>query len=338
MAATMKDIARRTGLGLATISSYFNGGNVREKNRIKIEEAIQELHYEVNEVARGLKTNATKTIGVVIPELNNTFCAEIITGMEDVLRSHGYATDCRTDKKLERDAVEFLSRKRVDGIISMPVDAEGNHLKKFQKTGKPIVLIDRRIRELSCDSVLVDNEKAAEDAMRVFFQAGHRKIGIIGGPEEISTAQERLQGYRNAYEKENIPVRESLIYHGDYTIQGGVQGIEKLVADNPDMTAVFVTNYEMTMGAVIGMNELGLKIPEQLSMIGFDNLQFARACNPKLTIVAQPTQGIAGEVAGIMLKRLEGAASEETEPITEKLGAEIIMGKSVRVLDEKEKL
>ena len=325
MAATMKDIARRTGLGLATISSYFNGGNVREKNRIKIEEAIQELHYEVNEVARGLKTNATKTIGVVIP----------------VLRSHGYATivcDCRTDKRLERDAVEFLSRKRVDGIISMPVDAEGNHLKKFQKTGKPIVLIDRRIRELSCDSVLVDNEKAAEDAMRVFFQAGHRKIGIIGGPEEISTAQERLQGYRNAYEKENIPVRESLIYHGDYTIQGGVQGIEKLVADNPDMTAVFVTNYEMTMGAVIGMNELGLKIPEQLSVIGFDNLQFARACNPKLTIVAQPTQGIAGEVAGIMLKRLEGAASEETEPITEKLGAEIIMGKSVRVLDEKENL
>lgn len=174
--------------------------------------------------------------------------------------------------------------------------------------------------------------------MRVFFQAGHRKIGIIGGPEEISTAQERLQGYRNAYEKENIPVRESLIYHGDYTIQGGVQGIEKLVADNPDMTAVFVTNYEMTMGAVIGMNELGLKIPEQLSVIGFDNLQFARACNPKLTIVAQPTQGIAGEVAGIMLKRLEGAASEETEPITEKLGAEIIMGKSVRVPDEKENL
>lgn len=110
MAATMKDIARRTGLGLATISSYFNGGNVREKNRIKIEEAIQELHYEVNEVARGLKTNATKTIGVVIPELNNTFCAEIITGMEDVLRSHGYATivcDCRTDKRLEREQWSF---------------------------------------------------------------------------------------------------------------------------------------------------------------------------------------------------------------------------------------
>ena len=167
--------------------------------------------------------------------------------------------------------------------------------------------------------------------MRVFFQAGHRKIGIIGGPEEISTAQERLQGYRNAYEKENIPVRESLIYHGDYTIQGGVQGIEKLVADNPDMTAVFVTNYEMTMGAVIGMNELGLKIPEQLSVIGFDNLQFARACNPKLTIVSQPTDGIAREVARIMLEHLENGKKESEEFFYRKnCRQKIIEGKSVK--------
>ena len=314
MAATMKDIARRTGLGLATISSYFNGGNVREKNRIKIEEAIEELHYEVNEVARGLKTNATRTIGVVIPELNNTFCAEIITGMEDVLRSHGYATivcDCRTDKKLEREAVEFLTRRRVDGIINMPVDEEGNHLKRFQKTGKPIVLIDRKIQGINCDSVLVDNKKAAEDAVRYFIGRGHRNIGIIGGPEEV--------------------LSESLIWHGDYTIQGGVRGLEELVQNNPEMTAVFVTNYEMTMGAMIGVNELGIRIPEQLSMIGFDNLQFARACNPKLTIVAQPTDGIAKEVAKVMLNHLENTGEASGELFSEKLETEIIAGKSVRV-------
>ena len=305
MAATMKDIARKTGLGLATISSYFNGGNVREKNRIKIEEAIEELHYEVNEVARGLKTNATKTIGVVIPELNNTFCAEIITGMEDILRSHGYATivcDCRTDRELEREAVDFLVRRRVDGIINMPVDEEGNHLKKFQKTGKPIVLIDRKIQGISCDSVLVDNKRAAEDAVQCFIQKGHRNIGIIGGPEGIFTAQERLAGYCKALNEVGIPVRESLIFHGDYTIQGGVRGLEELVQRNPDMTAVLVTNYEMTMGAMIGINELGIRIPEQLSLIGFDNLQFARACSPKLTIVSQPTDEIAKEVARIMLE------------------------------------
>lgn len=335
MAATMKDIARRTGLGLATISSYLNGGNVREKNRIKIEEAIEELHYEVNEVARGLKTNATRTIGVVIPELNNTFCAEIITGMEDVLRSHGYATivcDCRTDKKLEREAVEFLIRRRVDGIINMPVDEEGNHLKRFQKTGKPIVLIDRKLQGINCDSVLVDNKKAAEDAVRYFIERGHRNIGIIGGPEEVFTAQERMAGYYKALESAGIPVSESLIWHGDYTIQGGVRGLEELVQNNPEMTAVFVTNYEMTMGAMIGVNELGIRIPEQLSMIGFDNLQFARACNPKLTIVAQPTDGIAKEVAKVMLNHLENAGETSGELFSEKLETEIIAGKSVRVL------
>ena len=335
MAATMKDIARRTGLGLATISSYFNGGNVREKNRIKIEEAIEELHYEVNEVARGLKTNATRTIGVVIPELNNTFCAEIITGMEDVLRSHGYATivcDCRTDKKLEREAVEFLIRRRVDGIINMPVDEEGNHLKRFQKTGKPIVLIDRKLQGINCESVLVDNKKAAEDAVRYFIERGHKNIGIIGGPEEIFTAQERMAGYYKALESAGIPVSESLIWHGDYTIQGGVRGLEELVQNNPEMTAVFVTNYEMTMGAMIGVNELGIRIPEQLSMIGFDNLQFARACNPKLTIVAQPTDGIAKEVAKVMLDRLENTGEASVELFSEKLETEIIAGKSVRVL------
>lgn len=337
MAATMKDIARRTGLGLATISSYFNGGNVREKNRKKIEEAIEELHYEVNEVARGLKTNATKTIGVVIPELNNVFCSEIITGMEDVLRSHGYATiicDCRTDRKLEKEAVEFLTRKRVDGIINMPVDVSGTHLKAFDRTGKPIVIIDRKIQGLSCDSVLVDNERAAEDAVDFLMENGHRNIGIIVGPQEIFTAQERLKGYYAAHEKRGIPVQESLIYHGDYIIQGGVKGLEELVKKNPQMTAVFVTNYEMTMGAVIGTNELGIHMPKELSMIGFDNLQFARACSPKLTIVSQPTEAIGEKVAQMILSRLGVGEETEEKTVTLKLQTEIIMGKSVRNLNK----
>lgn len=330
MAATMKDIARQTGLGLATISSYFNGGNVREKNRIKIEAAIEELHYEVNEVARGLKTNATKTIGVVIPELNNIFCSEIITGMEDVLRSHGYATiicDCRTNRELEKEAVDFLTRKRVDGIINMPVDVTGSHLEAFQNTGKPIVLIDRRIQGLECDSVLIDNQKAARDAVELLIKNGHRQIGMIGGPRDVFTAQERLKGYCKAHEQAGIPVRESLICHGDYTIQGGVHSLEELVKRNKDMTAVFVANYEMTMGAVIGVNELGIRIPDQLSMIGFDNLQFARACSPKLTIVSQPTQEIGREVSRIILEHLE---DRKTAPVSEKLQTEIIMGKSVK--------
>lgn len=335
MAATMKDIARRTGLGLATISSYFNGGNVREKNRIKIEEAIEELHYEVNEVARGLKTNATKTIGVVIPELNNIFCAEIITGWRIFSEVMAMLRSCVTVVQIRnwsREAVEFLIRRRVDGIINSQVDETGAHLKRFQKTGRPIVLIDRRIQGIPCDSVLVDNQKAAEEAVELFIEKGHRNIGIIGGPEGIFTAEERLTGYCTALEKAGISIKNSLVYRGDYTIKGGVRGLEELVRNNPDMTAVFVTNYEMTMGAMIGVNELGIQVPGQLSMIGFDNLPFARACRPKLTIVSQPTDGIAREVARIMLERLEKREEGSEEPFMEKLQTEIMEGKSVCVL------
>lgn len=332
MAATMKDLAKRTGLGLATISSYFNGGNVREKNRVKIEEAIQALHYEVNEVARGLKTNATMTVGVVIPELNNIFCAEIITGMEDILRSHGYAAivcDCRTDPALEREALDFLTRKRVDGIINMPVDTTGANLEGFLRTGKPVVLIDRQIKDLACDNVLVDNEKAAKDAVELLIENGHRSIGIIGGPENISTARERMAGYLKGMEAHGLTPEARLIYHGDYTIQGGVEAMEALAKRNPDMTAVFVTNYEMTMGAVIGINEMGLKIPEQLSVIGFDNIQFARACSPALTVVWQPTKEIAREAAELILRRMETPEKEQYPPVAAKLETQLFMGKSI---------
>lgn len=335
MAATIKDIAKLTGLGLATISSYLNGGNVREKNRAKIEAAIEELHYEVNVVARGLKTNRTKTIGVVIPELNNIFCSEIITGIEDILRNQGYGTiicDCRTDEKLEKEAVDFLYKKRADGIINMPVDPTGAHLQPFQKANKPIVLIDRKIQEVAADSVLVDNKAAAQHAIELLLEAGHTKIGLLGGPSNVYTAQERLKGYKAAYEAAGLTWEESWICHGDYTIRGGVEGLEKLVRDT-DVTAVFVVNYEMTMGAMIGVNELGLKMPEELSMIGFDNLLFARACRPKLTIVTQPTEEIARHVAEIILMRLEGTEEEKEQAnVAVKLQTQIVEGKSIRDL------
>lgn len=318
MAATMKDIARRTGLGLATISSYLNGGNVREKNRIKIEEAIRELHFEVNETARGLKTNKTHTIGVVIPELNSVFCAKVIGRMEDTLRQHGYALmicDGRTDKVREREAVEFLLKKRVDGLINMPVDGSGKHLEAFCKTGKPVVLIDREIPALGCDSVCAENREAVKEAVKLLADHGHRCIGLVAGTQDVLTAQERLQGFKEGCRDYGIPLQESCIYSGDCTIESGVRGLKYLMDHNPDLTAVVVGNYNMTVGLLIGMNELGLSMPDQLSVIGFDNLEFARACQPRLTILDQPTGDIADHAAAILLQRL--GALQGTDHIRE---------------------
>jgi len=336
LAATIKDIARLTGLGLATISSYLNGGNVRKENREKIEAAIKELNFEVNEVARGLKTKKTKTIGVVIPELNNKFCTDIITVMEDILRNHGYATivcDCRTDRELEKKAVEFLYRKRVDGIINMPVGCDGSHLDCFRKAGVPVVMIDRKINGVDCDYVLVDNLAAAKNAVSSLIAAGHSRIGMIGGPQDVYTAQERLLGYKLALIEAGIVPDEGLIEQGDYTINSGVHSIERLIKNNKDMTAVFVANYEMTMGAVIGLNELGVRIPDDISFIGFDSEEFARACRPRLTIVSQPTADIGKKVAEIILSRIEAPkdASEAAYKLI-KLQTRLVEGSSVKRL------
>lgn len=308
MAATIKDIAKQTGLGLATISSYLNGGNVREKNRVKIEEAIEELHFEVNEVARGLKTNRTKIIGVIIPELNSIFCAEVITEVEDNLRSHGYATmicDCRTDEKLEEEAVDFLLHRRVDGLISMPAGNTGNYFKRFIQAGKPVVLIDRKLPGIECDCVLIDNEGAARDAVQKLIQAGHKKIGMIAGPTAVYTSKERCQGYRKALREAGMEPEDRMIVRGDYTLAGGADAMRRLLEKNPDMTAVFASNYEMTMGAIIAINELGIKIPNQISFIGFDNVEFAQASTPRLSIVTQPTKEIGRHVSELILERLE---------------------------------
>lgn len=335
MAATIKDIARMTGLGLATISSYLNGGNVREKNRRKIEQAIRELDFQVNEVARGLRTNYTKTIGVVIPELTMVFCAEIITAMEDILRNHGYATivcDCRTDADREREAVEFLMHKRVDGLMNMPVDMTGAHLKAFLQTGKPLVLLDRKIEGVNCGSVLVDNRLAARQAVDCMTEMGHRKIGIVAGPQHICAARERLAGYEEALAAAGIPLNREYIYFGKDDMNSGVEGIRHLYREHPELTGVFAANHAMTMGAVIGLNELGVQIGKEMSLVGFDNRLFARACNPKLTIVAQPAQKIAGHAARMMLEYLEkenGHGTEERSLPTEILPTELIQGKSV---------
>lgn len=331
MAATIKDIAKETGLGLATISSYLNGGNVREKNRVKIEQAIEKLDFEVNEVARGLKTNRTKMIGVIIPELNNIFFTEIITELEDVLRGHGYAVmicDCRTDANREEEAVDFLKRRRVDGMIIIPTGKSGTCLQEVMKAGKPIVMIDRRLKSIQCDTVLVDNQGAARDAIQRLLRAGHRKIGMIAGDKEVYTAEERFQGYLQALEQAEIPVEDSLIVRGDYTIRGGSRGIQELAERNPDMTAVFISNYEMTLGAMIELNELGIRIPEEMSVIGFDNIEFAKACIPKLSIVTQPTKELGRRAAELMLKRL-GEENGQTEFETVRLSTSFIEGKSV---------
>ncbi len=332
MSATIKDVARLAGLGQATISSYINGGNVRDKNRVKIEDAIRELNFEVNEIARGLKTNKTKTVGIIIPELDSNFYAEICMEIEDNLRANGYAiliNDSRSDINREKEAIDFLQKKRVDGLIIVPSSKDCEHIKKFMNTGKPVVLLDRLLPDIEgCGCIIIDNIEASSNATQKLIDQGHKEIGVIIGPEEIYTSVERRKGYKLAMEKNGLTFKEKLVVHGNYTIPGGISAIKLLIEQNPDMTGIVLTNYDMTVGAVIALNELSVSIPNRLSLIGFDSDDFAKAVTPNLDIIIQPINDIAKHATEQLIKRLNETPEQWKSEII-KLDTEYIKGHSI---------
>lgn len=313
IAKTIKDVAKATGLSIATISKYINGGNVLDENKVLIENAIKELGFKVNEIARGLKTNKTMTIGVLIPDLKNIFCTTIVSNIENILIQNGYSTiicDYQQNPKRENEKFDFLVNKMVDGIIIMPYGSyayEG--ARDFTSRNIPVVLIDRAIENINCDTVLVDNLNASYGAVEQLIIKGHKRIGIICGPDNIFTAVERLKGYIRVYEDYTMKIDESLIKKGNYEIESGYSLLNELLDSENPPTAVFVTNYEMTLGAVMAINERNVKMPEELSFIGFDNLQMAKIVKPTLSIVVQPMEQIGETAANILLKRLKGDMS-----------------------------
>lgn len=314
MAATIRDIKKMTGLSLATISKYLNGGNVLPENRAAIEHAIEVLHYEVNEVARGLATNRTKTIGVLIHRLDNIFASSIISAIEDILREQDYGTivcDCRDDERLEEESVRFLLGKRVDGIITIPTSQSSGYLEAAAERGIPVVLIDRVFEDKDWDNVVVDNEKAAKEAVQLLIDKGHEKIGIICGGEKEYTGKKRLQGYFDTLAKADLPVYQKYIKKGKLEVQFGYEAMMELLDMEDKPTAVFLTNYEITLGAVIAMNERGIHFPEDISVIGFDNLMLSKVVKPKLWMVVQPMEEIARSAAQMILQRLQGNTSKE---------------------------
>jgi len=333
MAATIKDIANQTGLGLATISKYLNGGNVLPKNRDSIESAIKDLNYLPNSFARGLKTKRSKLIGVVLPEIDNSFLMKILTEMEYTLKRKGYGifvSDCHNDKIEEIEAVNFFLSKGVDGIISVPLSNSGRHLQNAFAQNVPVLLIDRAIPALSSkvDSITIDNEGISYEAVKEqIIEKGHSRIGIVTGQDGTYTADRRLNGYYNALKDSGIDIDPDLVWRGDYTVEGGFAGYKALMTENPDMTAIFATNHYMTMGVLMAINEEKKKIPGDISILGFDAMDWLQIVNPALTIVEQPMQEMGRLAAEILMRRLLNGHDLPKQSI--KLSAKLQIGESI---------
>lgn len=308
MAVTIKDLVKETGLGSATISAYLNGVPVRSYNKEKIEKAIKKLGYIRNDYARGLKTHKSGTIGVLIPELSNIFSTTIITEMEEDLREKGYGIivcDCRTDLKYEQDALRFLLSKMVDGLIVMPVSTDANAFNVALENKVPVTAIDRLTENENISHIVINNREVSKNATKQLLAKGYQNISLITGDSKVYTVFERQMGYREALEERGI-YYENRVFDGGLSVEGGYQATKKMLYENPATQAVFVSNYEMSVGCMIAMSEQGKKIGEEIDFIGFDNVEMSKLFTPKLTAVNQPLKNIGQCAAQTILAMIGG--------------------------------
>lgn len=333
MKPTIKDVAEQAGVSISTVSRVVNSPEtVRKEKREKVQAVIDELKYSPNALARGLIFKQTQTVGVLIPDISNLFVSELVKGMEDTAREIGMNLIlCNTEKDPERMVhyLTVLKEKQVDGIIftSEPVTAE--YYEMFMRSNIPVVLAATQSLEYSLPSVKIDDEKAAYDAVKHLVDKGHQNIGMISGPTTDSIAGfPRYLGFKQALKDLlDISDLENQVEFGAYLFQDGFEAMKRLLDKNSDVTAVFCASDEMALGAISYLYKKGLRVPEDISIMGFDNTKLAKVSIPQLTTVAQPIY----EIGQQAMKTLHSTiVSKELKKTRNYLPHQIIERESVR--------
>jgi len=311
VAATIRDVARRAGVSVATVSRVVNHSahKVSEETRRRVLEAIEELGYQPNDVARGLKKRTSHTIGLIVPDISNPFYPAIARGIEDVANAHGYAVVlCNTYEDLakEREYLSLLRRRWADGLIFATVGVNTKHLRWLRGHRVPVVLVARDVEGVEIDAVLVDNFRGAYLAVRHLIGLGHQRIGFIGGPRSLHVSRERHRGYLHAIADAGIDPDPELHVEGNFRAEGGEEAMRQLLHLQPPLSAVFAANDLMAIGAMNAIKRAGFRIPEDIAVVGFDDITFASLVEPPLTTVAQPKYRMGTIAMTLLLERMEG--------------------------------
>ena len=308
--ATIKDVAKMAGVSISTVSKYINGGHVREENVESIRQAIETLDYRVNPFARSLKTQRSKSIGILLPEITAPFFGSVVASMDRTFREHGYHTllSCYSSSHgLERDNLSYLISNGIDGLIYAPEDLSAEEYYELTANCSiPMVQFDRRIQGVVSDTVLVNNTDAVYDAVTQLIIQGHRRIAIITGLKSVFSAKERLVGYLRALSDHGILYDDSLVISGRYEFATGYRAFDTLLQLPDPPTAVVATNHDFTIGIVTAARERGAGIPENVAVFGFDCVDICTMMNPPLPVVCQPEEEIGQIAANYLIERLSG--------------------------------
>ncbi|VVO01813.1 LacI family DNA-binding transcriptional regulator [Pseudomonas fluorescens] len=305
--ATIKDVAALAGISYTTVSHVVNKTRpVSEEVRVKVEAAIKSLDYVPSAVARSLKAKTTATIGLLVPNSLNPYFAELARGIEDYCERNGYCvilcnSDDNPDK--QRSYLRVLLEKRIDGLIVASAGGDSGLAAGLAAVRTPMVIVDRGLEGIDADMVRIDHEYGAYLATRHLLDLGHRDIACIGGPAHTSVAQMRLAGYCRALKEAGVQVPRERMLESDFTSTGGYSAAARLLEKNPP-SAIFAGNDMMGIGVLRAAAERNIRVPSELSVIGFDDIQMSRYVYPALTTVGQSILELGEMAAQVLLRRI----------------------------------
>ena len=306
----LKKIAEIAGVSIATVSRVINDSpNVNPQTRIKIEKIIKEFKYTPNRVAKRLRMRYTSSnlLGVLIPDIQNPFYVDVLRGIEDVAYKNKYALimcNFSQDENKEKMYLDILQSESIDGLIAAPTHEHDQKVINLVKSGLPIVCVDRGLDDVDVDVVLVDNRKGAFSAVDFLVKKGYKRIAYISGLQQIPTSREREQGYRDALEANGLPICPELIKWGDSRHESGVSLCDELLEMDKPPDAIFTGNNLITLGALETIHKKGLHIPDDIAIIGFDDMYWSISLNPPLTAVRQPAYEIGKCAAEQLISRI----------------------------------
>jgi LacI family transcriptional regulator len=312
--ATIRDVAKLAGTSVATVSRYMNhSGYVNVETEQKIKKAIETLHYEPSSVARGLAGKTMKTIALILPDITNPFFPELARAVEDVASMYGYTVIlCNSDGMgtKEKSYIEILKKKFVDGFIFASNTLNQEDIQHLEKSKIPLVVLDRAPSQSVCSVVRSKNREGARLAVNHLLEQGCRKIAHIYGPQELLPAKDRLLEYENTV-KHLEWYTPSLAVPGDFTINGGIQAAQNLMNRHPDIDGIFAGNDLMAIGALKALHRMGVRVPDQVALCGFDGIEITKITEPEITTVMQPIYEMGAFVCRILIKKIEGILEED---------------------------
>lgn len=334
--STLKEVAQEAGVSISTVSRALCGNiPVKNETRIKIEKAIKKLNYQPNVLAKGLKEGRTKTLALIIPNIQNPFFPAVTRGVEDIAQENGYTLILsNTDESLqqEKEYIQKLSQRWVDGFILASAASGSKHIQHLKKHIIPTVLLARAL-ESQFDTVVVDNRQGGYMGIEYLLDKGHSRIALILGSLSIQLYKDRYAGCCEALAENGVQLESSQVIRGVSGIEGGYSAMKKILGGGSRPTAVFCSSDPQALGAMRAIQEMGLAIPKDISVLGFDGLDISSMVFPALTTVEQPLYDLGKRAAQLVIGRIRG--SYELRPQSEVLPVRIRERETVGVLKNK---